>query len=300
MKQRAITSIFIVLAVALAICSTMLIKEIFDIFIAIIAVVSAAEMSNILTKQNREHNKFMGCMYIAILYIPVVFCQDAKTNLFELLAWICLTYVIWTIITFIYELVRKTKADEQDKFKSSVTSTFNTLYIGVYPGFLLSMFFVINHMAELVAVSNKYFSLWLIVLIFAITMLSDTFAYLVGRTFKGPKVCPKISPNKTWSGCIGGLIGGVVGALSIWGILHVNAFSSILVTLNINVWVFIIIGIIGSAISQVGDFYESFLKRRAGIKDSGNLFPGHGGMLDRIDALMFNTLFITFFLICIL
>ena len=137
-------------------------------------------------------------------------------------------------------------------------------------------------------------------MVFAITMLSDTFAYLIGRTFKGPKVCPKISPNKTWSGCIGGLIGGVAGALSVWGILHVNAFSSALSFLDINVWIFIGLGIIGSAISQMGDFYESFLKRKSGIKDSGNLFPGHGGMLDRIDALMFNVMFISLFLIFIL
>lgn len=300
MKQRTITGVFIVLAVALAICSTLLVKEIFDIFIAIVAVVSASEMSNILTKQNRDHNKFMGCMYIAILYVPIVFCADSSCSLIELLGWVCVAFVAWTIITFFYELTRKIKAGEDKKFKSTLNSAFNTLYLGVYPGFLLSMFFIINHVAEFSAIPNKYFALWMLVLIYVITMLSDTFAYLVGRTFKGPKVCPKISPNKTWSGCIGGLLGGVVGALAIYGILQINAFSSILTTLNINVWVFVLIGLIGSAISQVGDFYESYLKRRANVKDSGNLFPGHGGMLDRIDALMFNTMFISLFLICIL
>lgn len=300
MKQRAITSVFIVLAVGLAIASTLLLKEIFDIFIAVVAVISAVEVSNILTKQNKEHNRFMGSMYIAILYVPIVFAMDTTCNLPMLLVWMIVAFVSWTIITFIYEISKKIKSNQENKLKNSLISTKNTAFIGLYPCFFVSMYFIVNHLDSFANITNKYLCLWMIILIWAITMLSDTFAYLVGRTFKGPKVCPKISPNKTWSGCIGGLIGGVAGALSVWGILHISAFSSILSILNINIWIFIAIGIIGSAISQAGDFYESFLKRKADVKDSGNLFPGHGGMLDRIDALMFNLMFISLFLIFIL
>ena len=300
MKQRAITSVFIVLAVGLAIASTLLLKEIFDVFIAIIGVISAVEVSNILFKQEKQHNRFLGGMYVAILYIPIVFAMDTRTSLPMLLVWMLVAFVSWTIITFVYELIKSIKAGDESKFKSSLISAKNTAFVGIYPSLLVSMFYVINHLDGFTNITNKYLTLWMIVLVWAITMLSDTFAYLVGRTFKGPKVCPKVSPNKTWSGCIGGLLGGVAGALAVWGILHVSAFSSILSILDINVWIFIAIGAIGSAISQAGDFYESFLKRKAGVKDSGNLFPGHGGMLDRIDALMFNTLFIALFLIFIL
>ena len=70
------------------------------------------------------------------------------------------------------------------------------MLVGLYPAFLLSMFFVISHLNGYMTIPNKYTSLWIVVLIFAITMLSDTFAYLIGSTLKGPKVCPKISPNK--------------------------------------------------------------------------------------------------------
>lgn len=300
MKQRSITSIFIVLAVALAIASTLLLKEIFDVFMAVIAVISATEVSNIFIKQEKIHNRFMGCMYIAVLYVPIVFGMDTSCTLPMLIIWMLVAFVSWTIITLIYEFSKNIKANKENKFKNSLISTKNTAFIGFYPCLLVSMFFVINHLDGFADITNKYLSLLMIVLIWAITMLSDTFAYLIGRTFKGPKVCPKISPNKTWSGCIGGLIGGVAGALAVWGILHVKVFSSVLSILNINIWIFIGIGIIGSAISQVGDFYESFLKRKADVKDSGNLFPGHGGMLDRIDALMFNTMFISLFLIFIL
>lgn len=300
MKQRAITSVFIVIAVGLAISSTLLLKEIFDVFMAVVAIISAAEVSNILLKREKEHNRFLGCMYIAILYVPIVFAADTSCNLPMLLVWLLVAFAAWSVITFIYEFSKNIKVNKENKLKNSLISTKNTAFIGLYPCLFVSMFFVINHLDSFSNITNKYLTLWMVVMVWAITMLSDTFAYLVGRTFKGPKVCPKISPNKTWSGCIGGLIGGVAGALSVWGILHVSAFSSILSILDINIWIFIAIGLIGSAISQMGDFYESFLKRKAEIKDSGNLFPGHGGMLDRIDALMFNTMFISLFLIFIL
>ena len=300
MKQRAITSVFIVLAVGLAIASTLLLKEIFDVFMSLIAIISAVEVSNILLKQDKKHNRFLACMYVPILYVPFVFAINTSFNLPMLFVWMIVAFISWTILSFIYEFGKKAKLHEDNKFKNATISVKNTAFIGLYPCLFVSMFFIINHLDGFVNITNKYLSLWMIVLIWAITMLSDTFAYLVGRTFKGPKVCPKVSPNKTWSGCIGGLIGGIAGALAVWGILHVNAFASILSILNINVWIFIAIGLIGSAISQAGDFYESFLKRKAGVKDSGKLFPGHGGMLDRIDALMFNTMFIALFLIFIL
>lgn len=298
MKKRAITSIFIVLVVGLAVASMIWLKEVFDIFVAMICVISASEVCNMLAKKEKPHNRFMACMYIAILYVPVIFAEDSTVSIGELFLWLFVAYLAWSALALVVEMILAIK--NKQEIKTSFVSTFNTMLVGIYPALLLSMFFIIGHLDGYLYIPNKYTSLWLVVMIFAITMLSDTFAYLVGSTLKGPKVCPKISPNKSWSGCIGGLIGGAVGALAIWGICHVNAFESILTTLNMNVWAFIGVGIIGSVISQIGDFFESYLKRKTGIKDSGNLFPGHGGMLDRIDALMFNLLFITIFVVLVI
>ena len=124
-------------------------------------------------------------------------------------------------------------------------------------------------------------------MIFVVPSMTDTFAYFVGSTFKGVKLCPKISPNKTVSGAIGGLIGGVVSAIALYFILPpVTNISNAW-------WLFIVIGLVASILTQIGDIFESFVKRKLGVKDMGNIFPGHGGVLDRVDGIMLASVFIT-------
>lgn len=113
--------------------------------------------------------------------------------------------------------------------------------------------------------------LWLFVVVWA----TDVSAYLVGRTFGGPKLAPRISPGKTWSG----LAGGVAGA-SLLGGLAAHAMGA-------GYWLAALVGGCLAVVGQIGDLFESALKRRAGVKDSGHLIPGHGGLLDRIDGLVF-------------
>jgi phosphatidate cytidylyltransferase len=110
---------------------------------------------------------------------------------------------------------------------------------------------------------------------------TDIAAYFTGRTFGGPKIAPAISPSKTWSGLIGGMIasGLVVVALQKW------VLSSDIITLGRH-FVHFAVGAGIAVVAQIGDFAESYLKRRAGVKDSSQLIPGHGGFLDRLDGLL--------------
>lgn len=112
---------------------------------------------------------------------------------------------------------------------------------------------------------------WLLGLVWA----TDIFAYIAGRTIGGPKMAPDWSPNKTWAGLGGGVAGAILaGALvAIW--------------LGSTIWPLALISGLLALLSQGGDVIESALKRRAGVKDSGALIPGHGGILDRVDGLMF-------------
>jgi len=102
----------------------------------------------------------------------------------------------------------------------------------------------------------------------------DTSAYFAGRAFGRHKLHPKVSPNKTWEGAIGGLIGSALGGLAL-----VKATD-----LPLHTGQAIMFSLVGGAIAQVGDLVESLIKRACGVKDSGTLLPGHGGLLDRIDA----------------
>jgi len=115
-----------------------------------------------------------------------------------------------------------------------------------------------------------------------VTMLTDSGAYFVGVSIGKHKAFPNISPNKTIEGCVGGLIIGTLG-LVIYGIILTN-----FTTLYISYPLLAIIGLIGAIITEVGDLAFSQIKRKLGIKDYGNLIPGHGGMLDRFDSMIFS------------
>lgn len=115
--------------------------------------------------------------------------------------------------------------------------------------------------------------LWLAVLG---TWASDTFAYFIGTAFGKHKLCPSISPNKSWEGAIAGFVGCVL-------VIYYMGQKIFLVE-NINL---IILGVLVGIVSPLGDLAESQIKRFSGVKDSGNFFPGHGGVLDRLDSLLF-------------
>ena len=116
---------------------------------------------------------------------------------------------------------------------------------------------------------------WLLVLT-AVTAFSDTGAYYVGRAVGKTKLYPALSPGKTRAGAVGGIIGGMLGGLVVAAILFEG----------INPVTVAILGLLLSAIGIIGDLIESFIKRVSGVKDSGQILPGHGGLLDRCDSLL--------------
>ena len=118
---------------------------------------------------------------------------------------------------------------------------------------------------------------WWTLMLFAATWAADIGAFAVGSTLKGPKLWPRFSPNKTWSGFVGGLIAAMVA----------GSLMASLPYFNLNIYAAAAIGLAVGLATMAGDLWESALKRRFGVKDSGDLIPGHGGLLDRVDGLMF-------------
>jgi phosphatidate cytidylyltransferase len=124
----------------------------------------------------------------------------------------------------------------------------------------------------------------LLLALMAIVWVADTAAYFAGRRFGRRKLAPAISPGKTWEGVYGALIAVAVYALALLPFAEGAGYSAQILPASALVWVALVLTL--AALSIVGDLFESQLKRHRGVKDSGKLLPGHGGVLDRIDALL--------------
>jgi len=109
--------------------------------------------------------------------------------------------------------------------------------------------------------------------VFGMVWATDIGAYFAGRAFGGARLAPKISPSKTWSGLIGGMMAALIASATIGDRAGI---------IGVPLWIGLFMGLL----SQLGDLGESWMKRRAGVKDSGKLIPGHGGLFDRIDGLL--------------
>lgn len=129
---------------------------------------------------------------------------------------------------------------------------------------------------------------WWTIMLFAATWSADIGAFAVGSLLKGPKLWPRFSPNKTWSGFFGGLAAATLAAVGLETLPDLlQAFWPGIRPFQLNIWATAFIGLTVGLATMAGDLWESALKRRFGVKDSGDLIPGHGGLLDRVDGLMF-------------
>lgn len=170
---------------------------------------------------------------------------------------------------------------------STVRGTISCVFCMLYCGVLSVVLSSINHLGV-----N---SMAAILMLFTATVFCDTGAYVFGSLFKRfipLKLSPRLSPNKTVIGAIGGIVGGIAGGVVAYLLIHFipeyNGVCLVFSSTAIHPIVsFIIIGIATSILAQVGDLFESAIKRECGIKDMGKLLPGHGGILDRFDSMLY-------------
>lgn len=221
----------------------------------LVSLIVQYEIMRTIKKGGTKMIDIMGYLF-AVFILPAYY--------FGGLLYVFILQMIAIVLTFVIGI-----ASDRYNFDSIVYTVF-TMY---YP----QLFFVFLYM--IILVGDKSLSQYMFLITFAGTILTDTFAYFVGKTIGKHKLCPNISPNKTIEGAIGGLIGGVAGVI---------AFALILGKGEIAIYWYILLGVIVSVIGQFGDLAASVVKRRFGVKDFGNLIPGHGGLMDRVDSLLFN------------
>lgn len=186
----------------------------------------------------------------------------------------------WLFVTFIgicFLHLRSPVPLEKSAYRVGL-DTLGVIYIGSTLPFVLQL--------RLLDISQGW--AW-VVLSMLVTFGGDTGGYFVGRAlggkiFKGRKLAPQLSPNKTWEGYVGGLLLGTAGAYT--------AQQCFTICHDLTTLDCLILGIVGVTLGVLGDLFESMLKRSAQVKDSGHLIPGHGGVLDRIDALLFVSPFV--------
>lgn len=152
-------------------------------------------------------------------------------------------------------------------FRNAAWSVLTVLYIG-FPMIALNIIYAYDVPA----------TKWLVLIMFAMIWLNDTGAYCAGSALGRHKMFPRLSPKKSWEGFAGGLLCCVLA-----GWVAFRCFN----TADLELWRWMVLGVVVCLFSTWGDLFESLLKRNAGVKDSGNLIPGHGGILDRIDSLLF-------------
>ena len=311
MKQRLITGFFFVLGIILLIVSRFLTPFIFDLGIGAFAVLGAVEVARVFERSKRHLNIVMSSIYPAIIYLGVSIAISKDWNWLGYLGWYVGSLVVYFLLVFAvnYIFINKTREEmKNNKIESnihiySLTKAINTIAVCIYPTMLFSAFFMLNHMEAFEIVSSNSLLLesgidfMLIISVFAVQILTDSLAMVVGSTFKGPKLCPIVSPKKTISGAIGGVCGGVIGAMIVFALFFIGGpFKAMYVGLNLNIWYFMFFGFVGAVLCQCGDILASYLKRKARVKDYGTFFPGHGGVMDRVDGLIFVATFALIFL----
>ena len=313
MKQRILTGLIIVIVLTSAFLLREFTMYAFDAFVLFLSIISAYEFSKLLKKFNYYNNNLVSMVYPVLSYGLFLLSLLTQMKLYLAVIIQVALLILSVLFVFIYGVLFKKQTDNEIKTRNlhtrldkfSFNKSVHTLFTLLYPSVLLFPLYLLNHIGQIGLYTNELHTsnIGLITLIFAllIPVITDTFSMLCGSLFKGKKLCPKLSPNKTISGAIGGIFFAVLISVCVFLIVDsTNAFSALISSINLQLWHIILLAFVASLACQCGDLFESYIKRRANVKDSGDILPGHGGILDRIDSHLFCYIIVLMFFVFLL
>src|SRR5690554_1475291 len=285
MKQRTITGIILVLALLPFLVIEALIIPL-QVIIGLILIIGVLEMTNMYSKDYKLSTKIYLTLMSLMLYVSIVLNIDAAYILF--------------VILLIFASLLVLQTFNEDFTKENLGNHLVTiLYLGLATGAIVSI---------------RLLGIRFVVFLLLITMATDVFAYLFGIKFGRHKMAPNISPKKSWEGAlagtliavtVGSLFGIFYGKLFTGDLLNANSINTIIdnignrdLSMGLKSVIIVLAALIISICGQIGDLIASKMKRNHSIKDFGNIFPGHGGVMDRFDSAFFAS--IVFYSILIL
>ncbi|MCL2846869.1 MAG: phosphatidate cytidylyltransferase [Firmicutes bacterium] len=308
--KRFVTSMSILLALTAVFLLRWATIYVFDAFVLFLAWFACYEVFRAKKLGDRGVRDYYMYPYIAISYMAFLMGVLVDTPFPFWLHAVMQVIIIAVLALYVYimsttdkDLQKHCKLYKLDMKREVRTVVLEYLKLILWPALLIMTLIPLNHLGGFIvhigdsgAAAIPQLGLFALLMVFAITIFTDTFAHVVGALMRGKKLAPNISPNKHITGFVGGIFGGIVGALLVGLVMSTNSQIQLFMEGRIGYavaanWFIIAVGAVGAILAQLGDLYASFVKRRAGIKDYGKWMPGHGGLMDRIDGLMIVSTF---------
>ncbi len=277
MLKRTITGIIMAGILFLMIYLTSFSHFVFDALVLIVGALASFEIYSAVKKAETNIEGKQGYNISLTSMIVMWACAYPLCYFFGYIG-LFFGLIFAIIVAFIIFIF-----DEKKTFNDFAVNCFAL----VYPMTLLSIVFIMN----------KNYGMIPVLLAIGISTISDAMAYFVGATLGKKKIFPKISPKKTYAGCIGGVIGGAIGGIIVYLIFELGKMPThILFTFSwllndntaLTIVLYAVVGLIMAVFSEIGDLAASRVKRNVGIKDYGKILGSHGGILDRIDSVLFS------------
>lgn len=261
---------------------------IFSLLVGFVALLATAELFGLAEASGLQPLRNLGFFLVAMLFVayPLTGNGQVSVPVFEqLVLAVPLSPLLGLAITLLGALVALVATLRHENFDGALAGAAVTVFALPYLGLTLG---------SLVLLRDLRYGPWWLLYLFAVVWSGDTCAYYTGRAIGRHPLAPRVSPGKTWEGAVASLAGSVLLGVVMFAFQpQVTSWLASVKAMTYGslqqppLWQGALVAALLNVMAQLGDLAESMLKRGAGVKDSGTLLPGHGGMLDRVDALLF-------------